>query len=508
MAELIFSGGINEQDDTLVQPQECTDGYNFELGNSHLRPREPFDLLGTASNAASLNGFIQLIKADNSETTLVQAGDTVYLWDGAASFTSKGTVHASSKLRGVTWSLGGYTVITDIAKLTIVKKWDGTSLTTLTTGLGATLFAKYGIVYKGRVWLLNVTSGTATPHLMVASAFENPESYDTTNRAQASGFSTGNEAFYMVTPDLLPINGVAVFFNTLIVSTEGGRLYRLNGSDSMDFEWVPFYSGSSAIGNETMAAIGNDVVYMRNGGVIESLRSTQDFGDVKTDDLSRWIENTVAALTGCTTVYDQERQKVYFFAGSNKLLVLFKALLGTELSPWSVYKTDHSSSFDATSAIYMRRPGASPYFVYWGDSMGRLYQMDGASTGDPSDTAINTYRRSRYLDEFNTELNRMRGRVEYKRISDVDLLMDFEWADDYATNRCTVPLEGPPAGDAAGYFGGTSYFGGSFYFNSGFFYAERVSTKGFAPVGRGPGFHLMLTVQSLQSFDILKIRDA
>jgi hypothetical protein len=84
--------------------------------------------------------------------------------------------------------------------------------------------------------------------------------------------------------------------------------------------------------------------------------------------------------------------------------------------------------------------------------------------------------------------------------------MDFEWADDYSVARCTVPLEGPPIGDPAGYYNGSSYYGGAFYYNSGFFYANRISTKGFAPVGRGPGVYLTTTVQSTQEFDILKIR--
>ena len=46
--------------------------------------------------------------------------------------------------------------------------------------------------------------------------------YDTTKRAavSASGFVDGNEAFYMVTPDLRPINGVVLFQNQLVISTE------------------------------------------------------------------------------------------------------------------------------------------------------------------------------------------------------------------------------------------------------------------------------------------------
>jgi len=432
----------------------------------------------------------------------------VFQWDGDVTYTPVGTVTAGSKLRDTTWSLGGYSVITDIEKLTVVKKWDGTTFSTLTTGLGGTsLYAKYGIVHLGRVWLFNVKAGVDTPHLMVASAFEDPTSYDTALRAKDSSFSTGNEAFYMVTPDLLPINGVAVFYNVLIISTENGRLWKLNGVDSTDFAWVPFYSGSSAIGTETMANIGNDVVYMRNGGVIESLQSTQNFGDVEADDLSRWIPDTVLGLTDAMTVYDQERQKVYFFAGNNKVLVLFKHLVDTGLSPWSRYKTGHSSSFAATSAKYMRAPGTSSYFVFFGDVDGNIYRMEGEGDGDPSSTDIETSRRTKILyDPEIDNLSGVTGRVEYKRIADCDLLMDFEWSDDYSITRCTVPLEGPPVGDSSSYYGGSAYYGGAFYYNTGFFYAQRISTKGFSPVGEGPGVYLTTTVQSTQEFDIIKIR--
>lgn len=513
MADITFEGGLNEQDVSLVKVSECIAGYNFELGNrnTHFNPRKSFDLKGTSTNAAAINGFIQLIKNDNTSTTLVQSGDTVYEWDGASSFTSRGTVSSSSKLRGVTWTLGGYSVIVDVTKNTVIKKWDGTSLTTLTTGLGATLFAKYGLVHLGRVWLFNVTSGTATPHLLVASAFENPESYNTSDRAKGSGV-TATQAFYMLTPDLKPINGVALFFDTLIISTEGGSLWSLSGTDGTNFQWNPFYPGSSAIGTETMVNIGDDIVYMKKDGVIESVRSTQTFGDVKTDDLSRWIRTTSAGSTDCISVYDQSRQKVYFFIGSNKLLVLFKEMIPYDLSPWSSYRTSHASSFSTNAAIYMRTPGGSAssnYYVYWGDSSGRIFQMEGTSDGDAGSTVIETSRKTKYIDDIeglNTLLTQLSGRVEYRRVSDSDLLMDFEWADDYAINRCTVPLDGPASASDSNYWGGSSYWSGSYYWNSGFQLALRTSTKGFSPVGRGPGFYLTTTVQDTQTFDIMKIR--
>lgn len=504
MATLTFEGGINEQDETQVDPRECTSGFNFELGSldTHFKPRKPFDLLGTATNAGDIRGFIQNITSANVKTTLVQAGDTIYEWDGTSGFTSKGSVNASSQMRGTQWTLDGYNVLTDLQQLTVMKKWDGSSFTTLTTGLGTDLYAKYSIEHDGRIWLFNVKAGTTTPHLLVASVFENPESYDTATRAQDSSFSSGNEAFFMTMPDGRPINGVQLFFNTIIISTKEGRLWKLTGSDSQDFAIEPFYAGSSATGTETLVNIGNDIQYMRAGGTIEDLSSTEKFGDVTADDVSKWIRDTVDGLTDAIAIYDQQRQKVYWFAGSNKLLVYFKDMANSNLSPWSLYKTDHSSSFSTNAAIYMRAPGGTDFFVYFGDTNGNIYQLEGTSSGDPSSTDIQVFKRLKFFDEFKGDL---RGRVLYHRVADVDLILTFEWGDDYSRTECTVPLEGPPIGDGANYWNGSSYWNGAFYWNEGFFYANRVSSKNWSPVGRGSGVTLELSIIGSQDFDVIKI---
>jgi len=519
MATLVFSGGLNEQDMALVAPEECIEGFNSELGfnQTSFRPRKPFDSMGTATNASDIRGIVQLIKNDGTETTIIQAGDTVYDWDGAASFTSKGSVASNSKLRGTFWSLDEYTIITDIAKATVVKKWDGSTLSTLTTGIEPVdLYAKYGVVHLGRMWLFNVTASTDTPHLMVGSAFENPTSYDTTERASTGTFATGTEAFFMTTPDLLPINGVELFQNILIISTEGGRLWKLTGVDANDFAWTPFYTASAAAGTETMRSIGNDVVYMKRDGVIESLVGTDRFGDVSANDLSKWIRSSTSGLSDAITIYDQSRQKVYFFAGSNKLLVLFKDLLGTEWSPWMLYKTDHTSSFSTNAAVYIREAGgntASDYYVYFGDSSGNVYRLDGTGTGDNGDTDVQATRKTGFIQRVQSEdgreirvnRDRLRGRVFYRRISSTTLIMDFEWADDFSTNRCSIPLEGPGVGDTASHFNGSAYFGGSYYFNTGFSLSYKNATKGFSAIGRGPGVNVLTSITSSQEFDVLKV---
>ena len=62
------------------------------------RSRGPFDEIGTAPNGSEIRGFATLLKTDGTETMLVQAGPTVYKWDGTA-FTNVGTVNQLAQLR-------------------------------------------------------------------------------------------------------------------------------------------------------------------------------------------------------------------------------------------------------------------------------------------------------------------------------------------------------------------------------------------------------------------------
>src|SRR6185369_13311738 len=489
---LYFAGGVNEQQTPNIF--ECGSGANFELGlkQSKLVPRKPYDLKGTATNAQAINGLMQLVKRDNTETTLVQAGDTVYLWDGDTSFTSKGTVSTNSRLRDCYWSLNDVSIITDLAKATVVKSWDGTSFSTLTTGLGASLFAKYAVVFQGRVWLANVKTTTDTPHLMVASAFENYQSYDTSKRGGPTTdgggtFTTGQEAFFMLSPDLKPINGFLVFFDLLIMSTEGGRLYKLTGTSAATYKWVDYYPGSSAIGNESMANTGNDVIWMKRGGGIDLLSAVQTSGDVSADDLSRWIPTTTKDLTTAITIYDQKNQKVLFFV-SGKILVLFKDLVGGELSPWSIYRTKESFAFNTNAATYMKMPGTQVYSVYFGDSVGRIFDLNGSGAGDAGSEDLMVFRKTRYINDgevgvqgqspLNLKNKVLTGKVSYRRIFDpCDFTVSLDWGDEYAVTSSVITLKGAPSAFAGVYYGGGSYYGGTAHFSQGSAFAEKISSQ-------------------------------
>lgn len=592
---ITFPGGINENDSLSIY--EASEGKNFDLvaGDSDYRPRPPFDLKGTSTLGGSISGIMQLIKRDNTETTLIFDDDgstpTIYLWDGSTTFTSKRTLNLAtgSLLRDTYWSLDNQIVISDIAKLTPMLKWDGSTCTRLKTELvngsatantsitessgtftvaktshgyssgdlvtiadadtgfngefevtvtgpneftytggtgtgaasapgtsdkGTELYAKYSIVHNGRLWLFNITTddGTSTenPHMILASEYENHESYNTAKRAVEDTFSTGNEAFYMLSRDLKPINGAFEFQSELIISTEGGQLFKLVGLDAEDYQFIEFYVGSAAIGTESFANIGNDCVYMRGGGNIESLRSTQQFGDVQADDISRWIPDTVKDITGAKVIYDQSNQKVFFFVGS-KILVLYKHLMYTDASPWSIFTTnlmagDANALAVINSARYMKRPGEQTRTVYFGAADGKIYDLNGVGNGDAGSVDIETYRKTKIIDIQDGEIDPMNdillGRVQYRRIGECELSLEFDWSDAYNVSTADITLNGPPFSDTAPYYNGSAYYGGTDYYNKGFQFSNKVSTKGFSPTGRGISFIMNAYLSTSVNFKI------
>lgn len=586
--KITFDGGLNENDGTA--PNECQEGYNFDLvwGDTNLIPRKPLDLKGTSPIAGTIAGILQLIKRDDSETTLIFDDDsitpTVYLWDGSTTFTSKRTTNitTNSKLRGVYYSLGDRLAIVDITKNTPLMTWDGTTFerhkTALTDNAGAsitsitqsagiatiaygaahgrsvgdlitvigaspagyngevelltaptgttgtyavdsglatpatgtitadaevTLYAKYGAVHNGRQWLFNVTSDSAdTPHLLVASAWEDIESYDTAARAE-DGTVTADEAFYMLTPDLKPINGVAQFNKELIISTLDGKLFRLIGNDATNYRWVDYYSGSASVGTETMVNFGNDVALMREGGRIDTLRQTDASGDVTVDDISRWIPNITRSLSESLSVYDNDRQKVYFFVQS-KILVLYKEYLyGSQVSPWGVYTTELDFRFNTSAAVRLRRPGGTSYSVYVGGDGGEIYDLNGTGSGDAGTTGIQMKRRSNLIEDLDTKQNMLSGSVHYRRVEQVDLVMSCDWSEEYNLTTAIVSLKGrSPTDSATPYFGGGIYFNDNSYYNGGFAFEGRPTTQRFSPAGRSPAFFFEINTDSKYEYQI------
>ena len=498
-----FGGGINELNDINIPVTDAIDGQNFELGlgNTKLRPRAPFDLVGTAPNASQIHGIHQLIKRDGTKTSLVAAGTDIYTVDGAT-WTDVGNVDASAEFYDFAWELDQYIILTDRAKEDVLKKWDGTTFSDLTTGLGTPLYAKYGLVANGRAILANITDDTTeVPHMLLLSAFENPESYDTSSRAGSGGFATGNEAAYLLTPDLRPINGLIEFQQDIVISTEGGKLFRLVGNDATNYQFVDYYAGSSALGDNSFVNAGNDVYYLRQGGVIESLVSTDRYGDVGTDDISLPLRTTVNEQTSARVVYDQRRRKIYWFVQS-KVLVLFKDLLGTDQSPWAIYRTNHPSNFNTISVRYMDAPETNDdsESVYFGDEDGNLFQMSGTGVGDAGSYDITTIRKLP-LQGFNYDAV-LSGRVYYRRLTECSLNIVLEWGDEQSETDISIPLRGVDAGDLGAFYAASSFYAGDSYYAQGISGGGAPSSKGFSAAGQGSSVFATLEVTSSGPFEI------
>lgn len=381
-----FGGGLNEN--AVIHPAEAAAGsVNFDLDSFHggCRPRRQttsntFTAAQTALGGLSIRGFFQMVKRDGkiyngaSGTGALSNG---FIWNvtdltsstatytvASATFTS-----ATPMCRGTYWALDDFMVLTDLNLSIPVQRWDGTTSTTLTTGLAGTLCAKYSAVFNGRVWLFNLKEGaTNLPHVIAVSAFDNPTDYDTTLRAGSSTFTSGTEAFYMTTPDLRPVNGVVAFYNQIIISTEGGGLYRITGTDSTDYAITPLIGLTPATGDEGIVSCGGDkIVYVTRNREVVLIQATDTYGDVARQDLSQYIpysKRNYLSQFNTRLVYDPSVNCVYFFNTDNRTFVLvlsLEALLNgvivddkgnrARLSPWTVYQMNAATDAAIASAM-------------------------------------------------------------------------------------------------------------------------------------------------------------
>ncbi len=343
-----------------INIQECTEGQNFDLNfqSSVLAPRQGFSLVAVAPNGEPIRGIIQLVKPDGTLSTIVQAGGTVFAWDGADGFTEVGTVSPEARLRGPVdsnFTLDAFIIITDLAKVENVKKWNGETFQDLEHNLGVDFKAKYVTVQTERAMFFNVKTGTVdTPHVILASKQRDSEVLTSTTRPAAA--ASAEDEWFLPTPDLRPINGVVFFAKTLLFSTERGRLYALKGliagadTDGLPFTSIEdFHAGSAVSGDEALINIGNDVA-MGLPGRIETLSGVLEFGDAETNDASWWISPLLDGTFGVTVTswaiaYDQTGQRVFCFPNTgDEAWVLHKSILfkpskvaGTndKVSPWS-----------------------------------------------------------------------------------------------------------------------------------------------------------------------------
>lgn len=504
-----FGGGLHTRaSEDEIDAREAADGQNFllDLENRELRPRPPFDLVGTVPNAAEIRGGGSYLKADGTTSFLIQAGNKVYSWDGVSTFTEKATVNANARLRGHhrshTWALDDKLLLTDLSLLETIKEWNGSTLTSTTFSGGfGTFYAKYLSIADERAMFSNVKdAGGASPHMMVGSERSDYTTVSVSDRPSIS--LSEADAFFLLTPDLRPINGHVEAFGSTILSTEKGEMFNLTGTSAKDFAFSPFYPGSAASGDEPIAYVGNDILYGRQGR-IESLRDTDRFGDSEADDVTKPVSNETEDYAGWTIVYNARLNRAYCFPDDgSECWVLQNTMRGGNVSPWMRWTTDHSLAFRPTFVMSMLDPLDGLEYVFMGDSSGHLYRLEGSGTAGDGGTAeiavewlTKLFSAPLDMQTFNFE-----GWVKYRKNVAFQIQLMFEMAGE-AASREIVTVEVPGVSGAA-HFGGAHYFGGTVYFGA---LLDRLIRQRFMATGQASDFQLRVGVSGHVRFAINEI---
>ncbi len=513
-----FGGGLHSRaspDD--IDERETVIGKNFALDvqNFSFRPRKAFDLVGTVPSAAdmTINGFATLFKTDGTVSFLVQAGTTVYDWDGTSGFTSKGTVVAGAKIRGrleSNWQLADKVLITDIAQKEPVLEYDGTTLsnTTFTKNDGSTVWTgdfipRYCVVDNERAIFSNIKDNLSVlPHLIVGS--ERGDYTNISNDQRPSSALNAQDPFFLIQPDYRYINGMVGAYGVIVTSSKEGNVFKFTGNDATDFLMSPLHPRSGASGDESLAFAGNDVVYGRQGR-IEALSGVEKFGDVESNDLSIDIADRIEDYEEWTTVYNSRLQKIYCFAsGKNELYVLHKSLIGADVSPWSRWLTDHSIDFIPTAVMNMLDPTDGLEYVFMGDGSGNIYRLEGSGTsGDGGTTNIAAERLSKvYSIPIDAEAFIIDGWIKYKKLDAVTVTIDFEYQGHQVFNQ-GISISIPSTAATSNVYNNNVYYNDGAYYGSSF--REKLTRQNFAAAGRGTDFQIRTTVDGTGDFEITEI---
>lgn len=505
-----FGGGLHTRASPEdIDAREAADGANFllDLQNRDLRPRRPFDLIGTVPNGAEIRGGGSLLKSDGTVSTLVQAGNTVYEWNGLTTFTSKGTVAATAKLRGHwrshNWNLDDELILTDLNLAEVVKKWDGTTLASVSfltkaaTAFGS-FYAKYLNISDERAIFHHIKDGSGTyGHMIVGSERSDYTVISVADRPASSLAEA--DPFFLLSPDLKPINGAVEAFGTAIISTERGQLFNLSGSSAKDFKFETFYPGSASSGAESLCYVGNDIVYGRQGR-IESVTDTQKFGDSENDDLTVNVADEIGEYTGWTMAYNSRLNRVYAFpTGVSECWVLDTALRGKELSPWMRWTTGHTMAFRPTFVMPMLDPVDKLEYVFMGDASGNFYRMEGTGTeGDGGTSNIDLEWLTKVFSApLDAQAFDIGGYIKFHKSEATSVELVFEHQGTEIFNKSlTVQL---PGVSNANYFGGNAWFGGSFYFGA---ISERLSRLKIHPPGQANEFQVRIRISGHTDFSI------
>lgn len=510
---LKFGGGLHTRaSPDEIDGREAADGFNFliDIQNRNLRSRPPFDLIGTVPNGLPIQGGACLLKADGTVSTLFQAAGVVYQWDGVTTFTPVGSINPGSRMRGhwdnAVWNLTDVVLITDLALADTVKQWDGTTFSSpvFTDEKGrpfGSFKAKYIQVSDERAIFGNVVSGAATPHMMVGTQRSN---YLQLTVVDTPSSALGeSDPFFLLSPDLKPINGFINAFKVAMISSEHGQIYVLNGSSAKDFAFDNFYAGSSASGDESMDETGNDFMYGRPGR-IESVKDTQNYGNSQSSDLTAIVADQITTFPGWTINFNSRTRKSYAFPiGGSEVWVLDEAIRDSgNLSPWMRWRTSHPMAFQPTFVMSMLDPADGLEYIFMGDSSGNVYRMEGTgANGDGGTHPIQVQFLSKLVSaRLDSKAYDCEGYIKYQRDLSSPVNLTFQYQGESIFNKAiSVVL---PTVTQGSFYGDSAYYSGDFFYGTT---SGKMARMKFDMPGYDNEFQVLVDVTGNNDFSINEI---
>lgn len=505
-AESFILEFIESLDDQVQKEKTISMLENFESKSA---------ICSKPNNGAEIRGMASFIRADNSTFLGIQAGDKFYSVGSDRSFTEIGPVNAAARMRGNWrdgyWALDDKLLITDMTQTQGVMEWDGTTLQPVTFKNGddsdfGFFSAKYVKINRERAFFSNVKDASGQlASLVVASEVSNYEKISVSDKPSSAIGEA--DPFFIQSPDLRSINGAVIAFGRMFFSTKNGSMWQMFGENSQEFGLEPFYEGSNAAGEEAVIWAGNDVYYGKIG-TIDSLKGVSQFGDVEATALSNPIKPDINQVTNWTAVYNDRKQRAYFFPqGSSDLWVLHKSLIGSEVSPWSKWNTTLPVAFQPSTVMSCLCPLSGCERVYMGDNDGNVYMLEGdEGTGDCGQIDLLVSRTSKVFrfEDADASIWNVRGFVKYRKKCGFKIVMTLLYGgisafDEPLTVNVPVPEEGFYWSDEENTYWGSFFYGQPF---EGRLVKQRWFADGADDVSE---FQVRVEVEGSEAFAISEI---
>ena len=354
-----FDGGLNyAQSPSQIADNELTRAYNIIYNASTGTPEtRPGTVCVTAAALPAPIRKIYYYEKDATYKWLLAVSGTKLYYLNVNAWVEIGTdIIASATVTPAFITYNTYLLIADGS--TNLRKWDGTTLTSLTDGLNATAMTEIG----ARV----VINSSVDPDLVTFSGIENETMWDT---ADLTNPAIGLRAGF---GDNMAVNCFGTFGTDLIVSKRGDaekRIYRINTAD-VPTNWnVSKLSANNCAQNaHCMIGAFNNVFFVDTNG-FKSIKGVTEYGDLQIEGTGDKVNTAFKDRTCLEMTYIPMFSAIWYFAGDR--IYAYHSIAGkaafTELN---FAQGAINSLIQAGDVLYLA--GANGY----------LYKMDGTAETD------------------------------------------------------------------------------------------------------------------------------